>query len=83
MLYSMWLAILSDMVLSKKQIFLTSYPSREEQQRWLKVYYRARGMDETLSNDTNCHLVDQFSVLVHLTWGFWGLVQSHIFEYRL
>ncbi len=32
----------------EKADFLTSYPAREKQQRWLTIYYRARGIEETI-----------------------------------
>ncbi|CAF3956638.1 unnamed protein product, partial [Rotaria sp. Silwood1] len=60
------------------KVNISLYPTREEQKRWLKIYFRARGMDESLSNDTTCRLIDQFAAVVHLMWGLWGLLQAHI-----
>ena len=54
------------------------YPTREEQKRWLKIYFQTRGMDEKIVNDDLCHLVDQLSALSHLMWGLWALVQSRL-----
>jgi ethanolamine kinase len=54
------------------------YPTRDEQKRWLKIYFQKRGMNEQIINDDLCHLVDQFSALPHLMWGLWALVQSRL-----
>ncbi|CAF3104278.1 unnamed protein product, partial [Rotaria sp. Silwood2] len=60
------------------KVDISMYPTHEEQKRWLTVYFRARGMDESLSNDTTCRLIDQFSAVVHLMRGLWSLLQAHI-----
>jgi ethanolamine kinase len=54
------------------------YPSRDEQKRWLKIYFQIRGINQQIINDDLCHLIHQFSALAHLMWGLWGLVQSKI-----
>ena len=56
------------------------YPTRNEQKRWLKFYFEARGLDQQMINDDLCHLIDRFSALAHLMWGLWALVQSRISE---
>jgi len=56
----------------------TIYPTREEQKRWLQIYFQTRQVNEQVINDDLCHLVDQFSALVQLMWGLWGLVQARI-----
>ncbi|CAF3549395.1 unnamed protein product [Rotaria sp. Silwood1] len=54
------------------------YPDRDEQKRWLKIYFQTRGMHQQTINDDLCHLIDQFSALSFLMWGLWGLVQAQI-----
>ena len=54
------------------------YPSRDEQKRWLEIYFQTRGMTEQIIDDHLCDLIDQFSALAFLLWGLWGLVQSNI-----
>ncbi|CAF3260125.1 unnamed protein product [Rotaria socialis] len=56
----------------------TIYPGREEQKKWLEIYFQARGMSQKIIDDDLCHLVDQFSALAQLMWGLWGLVQARI-----
>lgn len=54
------------------------YPTRDEQKRWLKVYYRSRKIDEGIVTEELCHLIDRYSALAHLMWGLWALVQSRL-----
>lgn len=60
------------------KVEIDSHPKNDEQKRWLSTYLRKRGMDETMSNDETCLLINQFSAIIHLMWGLWGLLQSHI-----
>ncbi|CAF4605762.1 unnamed protein product, partial [Rotaria sp. Silwood2] len=52
------------------------YPTRDEQKRWLKIYFQSRQMNQQIINDDLCRLIDKFSALSHLMWGLWALVQS-------
>lgn len=54
------------------------YPTRDEQKRWLKIYFQKRQIDEPIVNDDLFHLIDQFSALLFLLLGLWGLVQSRL-----
>ena len=54
------------------------YPTRDEQKRWLKIYFQTRQIDESIVNDDLCHLIDQFSTLLFLLLGLWALVQSRL-----
>jgi ethanolamine kinase len=56
------------------QIDFDRYPARDEQCRWLKTYFEARGMKFN-NEEKICHLIDQFSALSHFCYGLWGLVQ--------
>lgn len=58
----------------------TIYPTRDEQKRWLKIYFSKRQINEDIVNDELCQLIDRFSALAHLMWGLWALVQSHLSE---
>lgn len=52
------------------------YPTREEQKRFLTVYFRQRGINDICIDEKLCHTVDRFSAVAHLMWGLWALVQS-------
>jgi ethanolamine kinase len=54
------------------------YPTRDEQKRWLEIYFQTRGMNHQIINDDLCQLVDQFAALAHLMWGLWALVQAEV-----
>ena len=56
------------------QIDFDRYPNKDEQCRWLKIYFEARGMIFN-GKEKICHLIDQFSALSHFCYGLWGLVQ--------
>ncbi len=56
----------------------TIYPTSDEQKKWLKIYFQTRGMNEQVIDDQLCHRINQFSALVHLMWGLWGLVQAKV-----
>ncbi len=56
------------------QIDFNRYPTRDEQYRWLKIYYEARNL--TFDDPKKiCHLIDQFAALSHLCFGLWALAQ--------
>ncbi|CAF2667776.1 unnamed protein product [Rotaria sp. Silwood2] len=54
------------------------YPSRDEQKKWLKIYFQVRGMNQQIIDDNLCHLIDKFSALAHLIWALWALIQAQI-----
>lgn len=54
------------------------YPTRDEQKKWLEIYFQIRGNNEQIIDDNLCHLIDKFSALAHLMWGLWALVQSKV-----
>lgn len=56
------------------QIDFDRYPTRDEQYRWLIVYFQARNLP---FNDLEfiCHQIDQFAALSHLCFGLWALAQ--------
>ena len=56
------------------QIDFDRYPGRDEQCRWLKIYFEARGM-EFNDQEKICHLIDQLSALSHLCFGLWAFAQ--------
>ena len=56
----------------------TLYPTRDEQRRWLTIYFHARGLDDQPIDEPLLRRVDQFAALAHLLWGLWALVQSHL-----
>jgi ethanolamine kinase len=57
-----------------EQIDFDRYPMRDEQCRWLKIYYQARNLPFD-DPEKICHLIDQFSALSHLCFGLWALAQ--------
>ncbi|CAF1188913.1 unnamed protein product [Rotaria sp. Silwood1] len=56
----------------------TIYPTRDEQKKWLAIYFQVRGMNQQIIDDNLCHLIDKFSALAHLMWGLWALIQARI-----
>ncbi|CAF1343798.1 unnamed protein product [Rotaria sordida] len=56
----------------------TIYPTRDEQKKWLEIYFQVRGMNQQIIDDNLCYLIDQFSALAQLMWGLWALVQARI-----
>ena len=56
----------------------SSYPTRDEQKRWLGIYFQARGMDQQIIDDDLCHRIQKLSSLSYLMWGLWGLIQAQI-----
>ena len=57
-----------------EQIDFDRYPMRDEQCRWLEIYYQARNLPFD-DPEKICHQIDQFSALSHLCFGLWALAQ--------
>jgi ethanolamine kinase len=56
------------------QIDFDRYPKRDEQCRWLEIYFKARKMPFD-DPEKICHLIDQLAALSHLCFGLWALAQ--------
>jgi ethanolamine kinase len=56
------------------QIDFDRYPMRDEQCRWLQIYFQARNLKFD-DPEKICHLIDQFAALSHLCFGLWALAQ--------
>jgi ethanolamine kinase len=56
------------------QIDFDRYPMKNEQCRWLKIYFQERNLKFD-DQEKICHLIDQFSALAHLCYGLWALAQ--------
>ncbi|UJR08637.1 hypothetical protein I4U23_012896 [Adineta vaga] len=56
------------------QIHFERYPTRDEQIRWLNIYFEARNLKFDNPEKT-CQTIDQFSVLTHLYIGLWAFTQ--------
>jgi len=61
------------------------YPSREEQRRFLRIYFDERGIKH-FDEEKTLDILKCISVLPHLSWFLWCLVQARIskieFDYR-
>lgn len=57
-----------------EQIDFDRYPNRDEQCRWLEIYFEARNLKFD-NQDKICHLIDQFAALCHLCFGLWAFAQ--------
>lgn len=61
------------------------YPTREEQLRFLRIYFNECGI-KNFEEEKILHILKQISVLPHLMWFLWALVQTNIssvnFDYR-
>jgi len=47
---------------------------RDEQYRWLEIYFEARNLKFD-DPEKICHLIDQLAALSHLCFGLWALAQ--------
>jgi ethanolamine kinase len=53
------------------------YPTREEQLRFLRIYFDARGI-KNFEEEKTLRILKQIAVLPHLWWFLWALVQANI-----
>ncbi|CAF0957644.1 unnamed protein product [Adineta steineri] len=56
------------------QIDFDRYPKKDEQYRWLKIYFEARNL-KFENQEKIYHLINQFAALSHLCYGLWALAQ--------